>query len=666
MQSIPRLLRFILAITLLTLLILFGMRLVFWLLFNNPADPVPGSDLLYAFYLGTKFDLRLTLIVLIPLFLLGWIKWLSPFRNQATHYAWLIYLVLAATAVLIFYLVDFGHYAYLHKRIDATMLRFLDNFDTSLQMVWQSYAVIPWAMFVIFLITLDAFVVHHLLRYFARQSAPVIRKRHKLWLAPLAFFIFIFGMYGKFSFYPLRWSDAFFSPQAYAAAIATNPVLYFFETLKNKQVTFDEARTREYYDLISNYLGVTRPDKATLDFSRTVPARTKVNKPPNIVIVFLESFAGYKTGRFGNPLDPTPYFDELARDGVLFTRFYTPHTGTARSVFAAITGLPDIEVNKTSTRNPLVVDQHTIINHFKGYEKFYFIGGSANWGNIRGVLQHNIHDLKLHEEGSFTRPRMDLWGLDDLSLFIESNAVLRKQDKPFFAVIQTAGNHRPYHIPEDNEGFELRQEETKALARAGFIGNDEFNAFRFMDHSLGKFMERARAEAYFDNTIFMFFGDHGITGYAGEHSPTYLTHTQLSGMHTPFLIYAPKLLPAQVIDNIGSELDVLPTAAGLAGIDYINTTLGRDLFDPQFDDRRYAFTITHSRNSELGLVSNDFYYMIFENGDKPRLFTLNGEQSQQNLVEQHPQIAQQMRELTFGLFETTRYLLYHNKSRVAE
>ena len=428
----------------------------------------------------------------------------------------------------------------------------------------------------------------------------------------------------------------------------------------------DEDKTRDYYDQISAYLGVARPDKTTLDYTRTVAARTHVDTPPNVVIVFLESFAGYKTGSFGNPLNPTPYFDRLAKDGVLFTNFYTPHTGTARSVFAALTGLPDVEVNKTSTRNPLVVDQHTIINHFTDYEKLYFIGGSANWGNIRGVLQHNIRDLKMYEEGSFTRPRMDVWGIDDLSLFIEANQVLRTQDKPFFAIIQTAGNHRPYHIPQDNEGFELREEDQKALRTAGFIGNDEFNAFRFMDHSLGKFMEQASKEGYFDNTLFFFFGDHGITAYAGEHSPAYLTHTQLSGMHTPFLIYAPKLLPAQVIDRIGSELDVLPTAAGLAGIDYINTTLGRDLFDPQFDDRRHAFTITHSNNSELGLVSKDFYFMVFENGDKPRLFALNGGATQQNLVEQQPQLAQQLRALTFGLFETSKYLLYHNKSKVTE
>ena len=662
-DKIPRLFRFILAITALTLVILFGMRLIFWWMFNNSADPVPLDNLLYAFYLGTKFDLRLTLYVLLPVLLVGWIPFVSPFRNKVTRYAWLTYLVVAASGVLFFYVVDFGHFAYLHKRVDATVLRFLDNFDTSVDMVWQSYAVIPWSLFIIFLIALDAYVVNHLLRYFARQPAPVIKKRHKLWIAPLGFFVFVFGIFGKFSYYPLRWSDAYFSANAYAASVASNPVLYFFNTMKNKNVVFDENKTREYYDVMSKYLGLTQPDKTGLNYTRYVsPSKAVHNPPPNIVMVFLESFAAYKTGSYGNPLDPTPYFDKIAKQSIFFPNYYAPHTGTARSVFAAVTGLPDIELHKTSTRNPLVVDQHTIINDFKDYEKYYFIGGSANWGNIRGILQNNIQGLHLYEEGDYTRPRMDVWGIDDLSLFMEANWVLRKQQKPFFAIIQTSGNHRPYHLPEENFGFELREANSKALKHAGFISNDEFNAFRFLDHSIRYFIEQAKQEPYFDNTIFVFYGDHGITGYSGDHSKPYLTQTELNGMLTPLILYAPKLLPAQRIEKAASELDLLPTLAGLAGMKYVNTTLGRDLFDPQFDDSRYAFTFRHDKLSTLGLVSQDYYFQIREDGANAHLIDMNADDTTANVVQQHPELSEQMRAIVFGIFETTKYLLYHNKS----
>ena len=661
-SPIPRLFKLLLAITFLTLIILFTLRLVFWLIFNNPGDPIPTNDLWYAFYLGTKFDLRLALYVLLPLYHLGWIKCLSPFRNKYTRRVWLIYLVLAASSVLMLYLIDFGHYAYLNKRVDATVLRFLSNFSTSTEMVWQSYPVVPWILAIIVFITLDAFVINRLIVYFSAQPAISIKIRHKLWLVPLSFFIFIFAIFGKFSYYPLRWSDAFFSPHAYASSIASNPVLYFFNTLKNKQIKLDITKTQEYYPLISEYLGVTRPDKNNLNYARHFPARPVFENPPNIIMVFLESFAAYKTGAFGNKLNPTPYFDAIEKNSLSFRNFFTPHTGTARSVFAAITGLPDIEVNKTSSRNPLVVEQRTIINSFKGYEKFYFIGGSANWGNIRGILQHNIRGLNLFEEGSYSLPDMDVWGIDDASLFIESNWVLRKQKKPFFAIIQTSGNHRPYHIPEENYGFEPRNIDSQQLSKNGFINLDEFNAFYFMDHSIGHFINEAKKEDYFDNTIFIFYGDHGITGYPGEHSPDYLGISDISGLHTPLVFYAPKLIEAKKSNKIASELDILPTIAGLTGIEYTNTTLGRNLMNSDFDNQRYAFTITHNKNSTLGLLSKDFYFRIIEDGSNPVLIDVHSNDSRNNVLNQHPEIADKMRAMTFGLFETTKYLLHHNKS----
>ena len=468
-------------------------------------------------------------------------------------------------------------------------------------------------------------------------------------------------IFGKLSYYPLRWSDAFFSPNNYTAAVALNPVLYFFNTLKNKQIKFDITKTQKYYPLISEYLGVTNPDKTNLNFSRHYPAQARFETPPNIVMVFLESFASYKTGAFGNQLNPTPYFDEIEKNSLSFRNYFTPHTGTARSVFAAITGLPDIEVNKTSSRNPLVVEQRTIINDFTDYEKFYFIGGSANWGNVRGILQHNIQGLNLYEEGSYTLPRMDVWGIDDTSLFIESNWVLRKQKKPFFAIIQTSGNHRPYHIPEESYGFKLREVNNKLLKKNGFIGVDEFNAFRFMDHSLGYFIEQAKKETYFTNTIFVFYGDHGISGYPGEHSPDYLGIQDISGLHTPLIFYAPGLIKPAQKDKIASELDLLPTIAGLTGIEYTNTTLGRDLMNPRYDDQRYAFTISHNKNSTLGLLSKNFYFRISEDGTKPVLVDVHAKDARNNVIAQHTVQADIMREMTFGIFETTKYLLHHNK-----
>ena len=323
------------------------------------------------------------------------------------------------------------------------------------------------------------------------------------------------ALYGKLSWYPLRWSDAYFSTSTFAADLAHNPVLYFAETLRKKPAAYDLAKVRAAYPLRR---ALPRPRRPRPGAPRLrAPRRARCGAPPrrpNVVIVLLESFAAYKTGAFGNPLDPTPRFDALAREGTLYTRFYTPTWGTARSVWATVTGLPDVETHLTATRNPLIVAQHTILNDFAGYEKLYFLGGSLNWANIRGLLAANIDGLRLFEEGSYSAPRVDVWGISDLDLFEEANRVFSGIGKPFVAIVQTSGSHRPYTIPKNRRGFEPRPIADAEARRHGFVSADEFNAFRFLDHAIGVFIDGARREPWFADTIFLFYGDHGLPGSA--------------------------------------------------------------------------------------------------------------------------------------------------------
>ncbi len=665
MLKLPRLAILGLAVVFLHLLLLGTARLLFWAYFDNANNPVPWSELLTAMYVGGKFDLRLTLIILLPLLLLGGFGWFSPFRGQSHRRFWLGYLTIVFAAIVLFYIFDFGYFAYLGKPLDATILRFAANLGISMDMMWQTYPVFTITAGMLVVTGVYGFLIHRLLQRISALPIWQPTRKKKAASVTLIAFLVILGIYGKFSYYPLRWSDAFANTHPFTPAVTLNPVLYFFNTLKNKDVSFSVEETRKYYDLMVDYLGIAEPDKQALNFrreyNRTGPLAAQ---QPNIVLVYLESFAAYKTGIFGNPLNPTPNFDAVAKNSILFTRYYTPHTGTARSVFTGITGIPDIETHRTSSRNPLIVDQHTLVNAFKGYNKFYFLGGSANWGNIRGILSHNIPGLDIHEEGSYESPRIDVWGISDLSLFEEANKILKKQDKPFFAIIQTAGNHRPYTIPEDNRGFELQRHSEEELKRDGFISNEEYNSFRFMDHSIGNFMREARKEDYFDNTIFVFFGDHGITGYGGEHTPAYESHFDLTSLHVPFVIYAPKLLEPRRIDKIASEVDMLPTIAGLAAPGYTVSTLGRDLLDPRYDKQRYAFSIVHDKVPELGLIGRDFLLRMRADAGRPHLYDIRDKGFKQDVAEQHPDTARLMQQLTVGIYETSKYIRFHNPNEL--
>jgi hypothetical protein len=83
------------------------------------------------------------------------------------------------------------------------------------------------------------------------------------------------GIFGKWSWYPLRWSDAYFSTSTFAADLAHNPILYFAETLRKKPAAYDLAKVRAAYPLMARYLGLADGRGATLcpPHARETPPR---------------------------------------------------------------------------------------------------------------------------------------------------------------------------------------------------------------------------------------------------------------------------------------------------------------------------------------------------------------------------------------------------------
>jgi len=660
MHNIPRLFRFILIATGINLLIFFVLRFGLYWYFQAPADPISSAELAQAFYLGLKFDLRLSLMMTLPLFIFGSVRFLSPFEYDSSRRFWLFIQGSIFTLILFVYFINFAHFSYLHKPLDASAIRFLQNFSISMEMAWSTYPIVWLSLLILAVTTAYVYILNKVIQYFSDALVPMHTRKRKILLGVISSLIVIFGLYGKVSYYPLRWSDAFFSTHNFAPTVTMNPILYFLNTLKNRDISFDINKVKEVYPEVAAYLGVTKPNVNTLNFTRTITPKKRFKQPPNVVMVILESFSAYNSGVSGNPLNPTPYIDDLANNGIYFNNFYTPSTGTARSVWTAVTSIPDIEANKTSTRNPLIVNKNTLINAFKDYEKLYFIGGSASWGNIRGLLSANIPGLQLYEEGSYSSPRMDVWGISDLHLFEEANSVLKTQNKPFFAIVQTSGNHRPYNIPEDNRGFTKKIISKKEAKNYGFQNSDEYNAFRFLDHSVGFFMQQAKKEKYFDNTIFVFFGDHGVNG-TGKHLTPAQRQLHINALNVPFIIYSPKNLKHKKYSFAASEVDVLPTLASLAGFPHSNSTLGSDLLDPNISKNRYVFTMAHSKPLVISLVGENKMFSDNILNTKPTLHDLTSQTPRKDITQQNLKKAERLKRLTFGIYETIKYMRYHNK-----
>jgi phosphoglycerol transferase MdoB-like AlkP superfamily enzyme len=684
LPNIPKTVRLVFSIGIIFLLIMSLLRLALFISFS--AQGHSFLSLLPSFLLGLRYDLRYAGILSVVLLITGSFAFLDPFRREAGR-RWLFFLGgVAGLMLAVFYCVDFAHYAYLSQRLNASVLNYLTDAGISAGVVWQTYPVLRILLVLIAGTWLIRWLVKVIFQRISRQeSRPISQRARIAWFAVL-FVLLGAGIFGRMGQFPLRWSDAFSLGGDYQANLSLNPFQSFFSSLKFRHSTYDEAKVKEAIPVLAPYYGwdsgsAGDSERGALNdsvFERRIVPQTagsgraaggrqglsEVGAGPNVVIVICESFSAYKSSMWGNPLNTTPFFDSLCGKGIFFDRCFTPSYGTARGVWAVVTGIPDVApATTTSSRNPSAVDQHTIINDFEGYNKYYFLGGSTSWANIRGLLTNNIQGLHLYEQENYSSPKVDVWGISDKNLFLEANKVLRQQQQPFFAIIQTADNHRPYTIPqEDRAAFHSVTVSKDSLATFGFASNEEMNAFRYTDFGYRTFIEAASREKYFKNTIFLFVGDHGIPGDAGAMFPRAWTDDRLTAEHVPLLIYAPGMTVTERENIVCSQIDILPTLAGLCRIPYTNTTLGRDLLDSaRMAGRGMAF-IYDPDQAYYGVVSEGYFYRRgFKTGKEDLVSVINNDPPPSTVT--HGPLAAQLRRLSEGMYETARYMLLKNKKK---
>jgi len=671
------------------------------------------ADAWRGLYLGFKFDLRLAAILVMPAWLLlangepagagqGWRQRLAPWLLAAAlgtyfmlvlvamvddraarpyllaflalvplyrfatpghglaaasgRWIWGTFAALLIALVITGYLVDAGTYGYIHTRLNGTLLMFLENAATSLRMMWESY---PFGRLAVATTLLTAAALWGLGR--------LTRRLRALQVAPWAcragnglFTVFLLAlMWAKWSAYPLRWSEAFEAKQSFHAHLALNPILFFLETRQDMDGGFDLNQVKATQSAMAAYFGIPiQVDAQGMPTLRRHQApHPLISSRPNIVLIQLESLAGYKTGVLGNPLKPTPYLDSLAARGIFFERFHVALENTSRSMFATLFGTPDVSSVQNASRNPLLLDQHSALGVFDDYRKSYFLGGSANWAQMRGILKNNFKDLRLYEEGYFQAPKVDVWGICDADLFLGAQSVLEQEKEPYWAYFQTSGNHPPFTIPKHLKEFQVERRSQAELERAGFIDNEEYNAVRLMDFSLRKFFERAEKSPAFANTVYVLWADHGVS--RGMPDKRY-SDLALGVHHIPCVIYAPHLLKPQRISTIGTQMDLLPTLASLLGRPIELQTLGKDLLDPVWADKAVAFTFTTFRRpARVGLVQGGWYVTVEPDG-RSSLFRLD-EAAQRDHSADDPERARRMTTLAQGFHHWSKFLLSHNK-----
>jgi phosphoglycerol transferase MdoB-like AlkP superfamily enzyme len=210
----------------------------------------------------------------------------------------------------------------------------------------------------------------------------------------------------------------------------------------------------------------------------------------------------------------------------------------------------------------------------------------------------------------------------------------------------------------DHGSFEVKTLDETLLKSYGFSGNAEYNSIRFQDYALGEFFKIIENDDFYKNTIFFIYGDHGLSTRSAKNTPQAMLDLELVQHHSPLIVIGPDIKP-DIDKKAASQADITATMAGLLGVGYKATAIGRDLFDAA-NERGGAFILNSSAAPlKIGFIENGFYYTDWPN--KKAMIKYKGEDSQTDLCPQYPQQCERMKNLTRGLYEVSRYITFHHK-----
>lgn len=310
-----------------------------------------------------------------------------------------------------------------------------------------------------------------------------------------------------------------------------------------------------------------------------VPART-----PNVVLVLEESFGAEFVGAYGDSRGLTPEFDALAEKGLLFRHAYSTGTRTVRGIEAVLTSFPPIPTVSIVKRpgSEKIANLGKTLGE-QGYRNVFLYGGYGYFDNMSHFFGSNGFEIR--DRSTLPEPRFaNIWGVSDEDLFtgsLETFDAVHETGQPFFGVILTTSNHKPFTFPDGIDGVPAE-------------GGGRLAGVRYADHALGRFVAEAVEHPWADNTIFVIVADHGARVYGAAQIP-------LHSYEIPLLFLWPGTLEPGVFEGLVSQIDIAPTLLGLLGHPYEAPFFGRDVLN---DDLREPL-LPFNHNHDVALLRDD-------------------------------------------------------------
>jgi len=546
-------------------------------------DKIQESDasIWLTFVHGLRMDTIVASALLLPALIL---LTLTPKRVQKIVEVTLKYYFLLILAFLIYIEnATFPFIAQYDVRPNYLFVEYLEYPQEVFGMIFSEYKLELFIAFVM-IGTFMLLYVKRVKASFEDVYKLAYLKRVALFL-PL-FVVLFLGVRSSFGHRPANISDAMYSSNRTLNEITKNSlhsILYAMyinkvhgsDTLVKQygKMPLDEAYTRVY-----KTLNISSNDKES-PLRRLEKSHFPQTKRKNLVIFVQESLGYQFVEAVGGEAGITPNLNRLAKEGIVFKDLYSNGTRSVRGLAGLSAGNFSIPGKGVIKRNKSQKDYFTIASLLNPleYHTMFIYGGESRFDNMKGWYLGNGFDEIIDEE-KFPNPKfVGTWGVCDEEVVLRANSEFKKlyaKGEKFAAVMFSTSNHSPFDFPDGK--IELVEGVPKKSVK---------NAIKYADYAIGRFIEEAKKEEYYKDTIFLIAADHNVRVYGKDMVPVDM-------FHIPGIILGEGVEPL-VYENIATQPDILATALDLLGGDFSYPIMGHSIFS----DKKQNVSLMQFHNS---------------------------------------------------------------------
>lgn len=583
-HHILSLVRSSLYVQLVMLVIMSLFRLFFYFSFApDNLKNVPFSEILGAFWLGSRLDLSILGYTFIPIILMAIVFTLLQgkvsYRFAKPFFLWYLVLIdLIATLILA---VDYGYYAFFNEHISIFIFGFFNDDTTALlKIFWKNYPTIKIFIIAILYILGLTFIIKKIFSLPMSQKKETFKIYTQFSILFALILITILAIRGSFGMFPISHWIKDVSSNHFVNQVRKNSVYslvdainYYKKSLKSqrdlvKEMGFDNNISGAF-QIITNKktINLQKPEKNLL---KTTPYNKKLEKlKPNVVVIQVESFGTPILKYESKHFDIMRHLKKHFEQDTLFTNFISAANGT-------IVSMEPMLLNLVARPNTIPYGQSMFKNmHFptaaasvykkNGYETRYLYGGDLSWRNVGGFFPHQGFE---HVEGKVKiaqtlhlNKAKDFhdWGVYDQFLYKYIIKRLKEAKKPQFIYAMTTNNHPPFELYADYKSKKLTID---ANLSKHLKGDQKGILKRLYDYQYaldmaGKFLDAIKSSPLAKNTVVVITADNNTFEGHMKYDRFYQESKQI-----PFYIYLPSAIkPKKAIDTSvpGSHKDLFPT-----------------------------------------------------------------------------------------------------------